>query len=245
VKREELGQSTKLTTFWEVYSKVWRKCGTVYYDLKRNEPGVNIRKRRAKLSGLQPKGEIMNTPNIFTKLSIAIALIAIASAATVWEVRRVKANPPPDPERAFGMVGITSGQTMRLNVVNLSPPPDPDAPPGPCRVLLSFRDSNGQPFNDSNGQVFGQVAELQAGQSAFLDLNGDLFAGGISTNGGPARLQLRPVVRVLSPPPDPEKQYPPGPCRSTMEVFDNVSGRTSIFASFEPPPDPDRGNVQQ
>ena len=186
----------------------------------------------------------MITQNIFTKLSIAIALAAIASTITIWQVRRVKANAPPDPDRSFGMVGITQGQTLRLNVVNLNPPPDPEAPPGPCRVLLSFRDPNGQPFTDSNGQVIRQVVELQAGQSAFLDLNGDLFAGGISTNGGPARLQLRPFVRVLVAPPDPGKQFPPGQCRGTMEVFDNASGRTSIFATFEPPPDPDRGGSQ-
>jgi len=183
----------------------------------------------------------MITRNISTKLSIAIALVVLVATCAIWKVRRVTAVSPPDPERTVGMVGITLGQTMRLNVVNLNPPPDPDVPPGPCRVLLSFRDANGQPFTDGNGQVIGQVVELQGGQSAFLDLNGDLVAGGISTNGGPARLQLRPFVRVLVAPPDPDKQIPPGPCRATMEVFDNTSGRTSIFANFQPPPDPDRG----
>jgi hypothetical protein len=72
----------------------------------------------------------MNTRNIFTKLSIAIALIAIASTVTIWEVRRVHAVTPPDPDRSFGMVGITHGQTVRLNVVNLSPPdPERQSPP--------------------------------------------------------------------------------------------------------------------
>src|SRR5215471_9409785 len=106
----------------------------------------------------------MVTQNRFTKLSIAIALAAIASTLTIWQVRRVKAVAPPDPGRSFGMVGITSGQTIRLSLVNLQPPPDPGTqiPPGPCRVLLSFRDANGQPFTDSNGQVIGQVVELQA-----------------------------------------------------------------------------------
>jgi len=196
----------------------------------------------------------MNTRYIFTKLSIAIAIVALLATAAIWEVRHVKANAPNDPDRTVGMVGITQGQTMRVNVVNVcqppgppidqippgpcraNPPGDPEAPPGPCRVQLSFRDANGQPFTDSNGQVIRQMFELQGGQSAFLDLNGDVFAGGVSTNGGPSRLQLRPVVGVLSAP-----LYPPGPCRATMEVFDNASGRTSIFAGFEPPGDPDRG----
>lgn len=67
----------------------------------------------------------MNTRNILTRLSMVIALIALASTVTIWEVRRVRAEPPPDPDRSFGMVGITPGQTMRQNVVNLIPPPEP------------------------------------------------------------------------------------------------------------------------
>jgi len=201
----------------------------------------------------------MNSRYIFTKLSIAIALVSLLTTGAIWEVRHVRAAALFPTPWVFGMVGITQGQTLRVNVVNVCPPgpsgdqippgpcrvippPDPEVPPAPCRVLLSFRDANGQPFTDGNGQVIGQVVELQAGQSAFLDLNGDVFAGGVSTNGGPSRLQLHPVVRVLNAPPDPE--VPPGPCRATMEVFDNASGRTSIFASFEPPPDPDRGGGQ-
>src|SRR5437870_485269 len=60
----------------------------------------------------------MNTRNIFTKLSIAIALVALLASGVIWEIRRVHAVNPPDPDR-FGMVGITRGQTMRLNIVNL------------------------------------------------------------------------------------------------------------------------------
>ena len=190
----------------------------------------------------------MRTRYIFTKLSIAIALIALAATGATLQMRRVNARPMPtavENQAGLGMVGITRGQTVRVNIVNLIPPGpcrvirpgDPNLPPGPCHVLLTFRDANGQPFTDSNGQVIGQVVELQGGQSAFLDLNGDNFAGGISTNGAPARLQLRPVVRVLDAP-------FPTPWRATMEVFDNVSGRTSVFASFEPPGDPDRGAGQ-
>jgi hypothetical protein len=186
----------------------------------------------------------MKTRNIFTKLSIAIALVAIASTVTVWEVRRVRAVAPPDPERGFGMVGIAHGQTMRLNVVNLSPPdPNRQYPPDPCRVVLSFRNADGQPFTNNDGQPIRRVVELQAGESAFLDLNADAFAPP-STNAdvapAPARLQLRPFVRVLASPPDPNKQLPPDPCRASMEVFDNTSGRTSIFAGFTTPADPQR-----
>ena len=41
VKREELINSTKLLTFWEVNCKAGRKFGTVYYDLSGKELGIN------------------------------------------------------------------------------------------------------------------------------------------------------------------------------------------------------------
>jgi hypothetical protein len=186
----------------------------------------------------------MNTRNILTKLSIAIAFIAIAATGTIWEVRRVRAMPSGgfEDQARFGMIGITRGQTMRLNIVNLQSPPEGDKqlPPDPCRVVLSFRNAQGQPFRNSDGQIIRRTVELQAGESAFLDLNADMFSGPPSTNAdttGPARLQLRPFVRT-----DPDRNgLPPDPCRATMEVFDNASGRTSIFSAGFNSTDPDRG----
>ena len=103
----------------------------------------------------------MNTRNIFTKLSIAIALVALAATGAVWQIRSVHAIPPPDPDRSFGMVGLTHGQTMRLNVVNLSPPdPNRQLPPDPCRVLLSFRNAVGEPFTNNDGQPIRRTVEL-------------------------------------------------------------------------------------
>jgi hypothetical protein len=165
---------------------------------------------------------LMTTRNI---TRVSAALVALLATAAITEARRVRAVSPPDPDR-LGMIGLTQGQTIRLNVVNLHPPLDPDAPPGPCRVVLGFLDAGGQPFKDSTGQVIQSEVQLQPGESAFLDLNGDGVVPP-STNGAPVRLQLRPVVNVLQEPPG---KYPPGPCFPTMEVFDNATGRTSLFA---------------
>jgi len=186
----------------------------------------------------------MNTRNILTKVSLAIAITSLLATGAIWEVRLVRAfNPQPDPPGKFGMVGITRGQTLRVNVVNLVTLSDGQLPPDPCRVVLSFRNAQGQPFRNSDGQIIRRTVELQAGDSAFLDLNGDMF-GGPSTNADTAllRVQLRPFVRVLvSPPPEPDRQVPPDPCRATMEVFDNASGRTTLFAAgFTAPPEPER-----
>src|SRR5258708_6006443 len=183
----------------------------------------------------------MRTHNIWKRVAIAIAAAAILTTS-ISEIRRVRASNPPEPDR-FGMVGLTRGQTMRINVVNFSTPPDPDrngSPPDPCRVVLSFRNAAGQPFTNSDGQPIRSVVELRAGESAFLDLNGDVFAPP-STNADvapePARLQLRPFVRVLTDPPDPDRNA----CRPTMEVFDSSTGRTSLLsAGFTNPPEPDR-----
>ena len=169
----------------------------------------------------------------------------VGATGAVWQIRRAHAMPTAVEDQAhFGMVGITRGQTMRLNIVNLNAPPDADKqlPPDPCRVVLSFRDAAGHPFRNSDGQVIRREVSLQSGQSDFLDLNGDMF-GGPSTNADTSmRVQLRPFVRVLTAPPEPDRGgLPPDPCRATMEVFDNASGRTSIFsASFTAPPDPER-----
>ncbi|MFL6211253.1 MAG: hypothetical protein ACJ74W_20555 [Pyrinomonadaceae bacterium] len=184
----------------------------------------------------------MRTLKRLAQVSALVALVISVGAGALWEVRRVRAAAPPEPDRTFGMVGITHGQTLRLNVVNLVNPSGGQLPPDPCRVVLSFRDAAGQPFRNSDGQPIRRTVELQAGQSAFLDLNADMF-GGPPTNDAvsSARLQLRPFVRVLQNPPEPDRQAPPDPCRASMEVFDNASGRTSIFAaSFNAPPEPDR-----
>lgn len=172
----------------------------------------------------------MNTRNILTKVTLAIAIASLLATSAIWEVRRVRAAQPPDPDRTtFGMVGITRGQTLRPNVVNLVTLSDGQYPPDPCRVVLTFRNAQGQPFRNSDGQPIRQVVELQAGQSAFLDLNGDMFIGPPTNANTPSlRVQLRPFVRVLTAPPDPERQFPPDPCRATGEVFDNTTLQTSL-----------------
>jgi hypothetical protein len=182
----------------------------------------------------------MTRRSILTKVASALMLAALLTTGVIWEVRRVRASNPPEPDRVlFGMVGITRGQTLRLNVVNLTNPPEPDRS-GACSVVLSFRNAQGDVVTNSDGQPIRRTVELRAGATAFLDLNGDQFGSGGDTN-LPSRFQLRPFVRVLSNPPDPDRQSPPDPCRATMEVFDNATGRTSLFApALSNPPEPDR-----
>jgi hypothetical protein len=116
----------------------------------------------------------------------------------------------------FGMVGITRGQTARLNAYDQSDNSGDatDIPPGPCReVELMFFDSMGN-IRQRSTQC------LLPGHAVFLDLNGN------SVEVPGLRLEIRGLVRFVE---DPNLS---GPNRitlgSTLEVFDNEAGRTSL-----------------
>jgi hypothetical protein len=99
----------------------------------------------------------------------AITLAALAAIGIAFKAQRVAAfNPQPDPP-GYGLVGITDVQSIRINAVNTAPP---GTPPDPCRVVMIFRDANGNPFLNGNGNVIRRVALLNGGESAFLVLNG-------------------------------------------------------------------------
>ena len=82
-------------------------------------------------------------------LSLFVVACAVATAAVAF-------NPQPEPP-GFGMVGIISTQTARLNV-SFVPPPDNDRgalPPGPCAgaVHLSFVDGSGNVVAESTARL--------------------------------------------------------------------------------------------
>jgi hypothetical protein len=126
-------------------------------------------------------------------------------------------NPQPDPPR-FGMVGIADGQTARLNLVNLGIPTTSALPP-PCRAHLKFFDADGN-------LLASRPVDLKPGEAAFLDFVPSFVPPVNGTDLAPLRAEIRGAVRpvddLLAP-----------PCKATFEIFDNVSGRTSIL--YAPP----------
>jgi hypothetical protein len=167
-----------------------------------------------------------------------IALFVITSG---WlALRSAQAfNPQPDPPR-YGMIGVTPGETLRINVANPELPSATLFAP-PCRVELAFLDSTGSPLLPAVQKA------LEAGQSAHFDLNGDeLFSRG--TGDVLLRAEVRPVVRVLSNAAAVGSAFiPPGPCVSSIELFDNATSKTlvtsgpqnpGVIAGFNPQPDP-------
>jgi hypothetical protein len=171
----------------------------------------------------------------------ALSLVALAMLVALGIFRggprahaQDQAPPSVGHSISFGMLGITPGQTARINVANVIAPNDPNYPPGPTRVVLTFLNSEGQVFRGRGGNPIRRSEMLERGQSTFLELNGDDFA---------INVQWRAVIAVLPPGPI-DNAFPP-PCVPSVEVINNANGRTAFALSGPPrisqtsPPEPD------
>jgi hypothetical protein len=170
------------------------------------------------------------------KTSIAQWITRLAAvgmlAALVAVSAPDRAEAIQDSEK-FGMVGLTRGQTARLNVVNVG---NPDTLP--CEVQLMFLDNLGRTLAGPEPHL------VPPGQAVFLDLNADAL-------GGPdifGRFQIRAQVTLGGPD---TKLREVRACsnnlrnlRSTLEVFDNDTGKSTVILNpavlkgFNPQPDP-------
>jgi hypothetical protein len=119
----------------------------------------------------------------------------------------------------FGMVGLASGEVLRLNVVAY--------PPDPCRAAIGFLNANGQV---PQPQPY-KTVDLNPGEAAFVDLPASAL--GIAAGG---RREFQPVV-TLQPQPEPGA---PNTCGASVEVFDSLTGLSLVAI---PQPDPSLPNV--
>ena len=117
----------------------------------------------------------------------------------------------PSPTFSFGMLGIGTGQTARLNIVNLvrNPPPIAISLFQPCKVELDLYDSQGKLIKQKN------VANLGVGQADFLDL----LRSELNTTA--THVDVSAVVKVGS------TQAFTCNVSATLEVFDIVTGATT------------------
>jgi hypothetical protein len=195
----------------------------------------------------------MKSKTTFATLA-GLSLLVLLSVVALRQPRQVKAQDEVAstvPDRIwFPMVGITQGQTARINVTNIS------SAICPCsRVVLTFRGPNGQLIRNQKGEVIRRAVELAPGDSTFLDVDyGDLPPG-------PIRLQLRAGITFLPPTvTDSDQVLPRGNSGrqvppplvdnivSTVEVINNADGRTqfavftnpAVLRGFNPQPDPPR-----
>jgi hypothetical protein len=116
------------------------------------------------------------------------------------------------PTISFGMIGLGTGVTARLNVVNLVRTPPPIAiAQTPCKVELDLYDNQGKMIKQKT------VANLGYGQADFLDL----LRSELATTA--AHVDISGVVKVGS------SQSYFCSISATLEVFDNVTGTTSAI----------------
>ena len=151
------------------------------------------------------------------KIALGLIVAAVCAGVGIGASVVLRAfNPQPDPP-GFGMVGIAAGQTARLNIVNLGN--GPPAVPPPCRASLQFF--------DNQGNCWPSAGARRSGKPVFLDLAANFPpANGAGDVLAPPRAEIRAATET------PDGELPP-PCKATLEIFDNASGRTSV--SFPPP----------
>ena len=129
------------------------------------------------------------------------------------------------PAVQFGPVGLARGEKARLNVMNTLPP-SPVRSESSCHVSLRSLNERGESFRDAVGD-----ADLEPGHATELDLP----AATAFENSAALRRPIRASVEINPGPPD----LPPNPCGgivSTMELFDNLTGRlVSFYVSPGPP----------
>jgi hypothetical protein len=139
--------------------------------------------------------------------------------------------PIASPAYNFGMVGVTSGQVMRIVATNAAsaPPAESPAPIPACGVRVTLF--------DSDGKVVGQAAQvnsLSPGKSFAVEQAG--------TTAG--RQEYRAQVQVVVPPNTSASgtgdiggtPYLSGVCNiiSTLQVYDNVTGKTDFVLAGNP-----------
>lgn len=188
----------------------------------------------------------MKSKSIFA-VAAGLGLTLLLTVVALRQPRLVKAQteigPTASDRVSFGTVGITSGQTLRISVANTILPNDANLPPGPTRVVMTFRYPNGNLIRDpKTGEVIRKVVDLERGDAAFLDVNYDLLPP------GPSRLQIRPVVLVTPPQITEAGQDAIGSdsAVATVEVINNANGRSqfavfthpAVLKGFNPQPDP-------
>jgi hypothetical protein len=151
------------------------------------------------------------------KLTIQRSLTLLAGLLLLaWPALRVKAfNPQPDPP-AFGLIGVDPFETARLNAVCADGPLPGEVAPGPCDIVLVFRDISGRALKQ-------MTATLLPGQGTSLDLRGaEVLSPTAVGDFAGRRVDVHPWIRPAG----------RGFIFATVEVFDNLTGR--VDAALNP-----------
>ncbi len=157
-----------------------------------------------------------------------VTLFLFAGTGMAQESSALVVATQSTPTFSFGMIGLGTAATARLNVVNLvrTPPPILIAQL-PCKVELDLYDDQGKLIKQKT------ITNLGYGQADFLEL----ARSEVATTG--THVEISAVVRVGS------NQSFFCSVSPTLEVFDNVTGTTTAILAnpntlpafiFSPPP---------
>ena len=165
--------------------------------------------------------------------SIRGASAAMAALGMMFVPTAAEAQPASSPGVGFAIVGVATGQSARVNALNLGSMSS--TADSSCSVTLQFLDTQGQQLKQS-------VVTLGSGKGASLDLSRD------QAPGDDARVQIRVVLLFgysggAAPGPDVLQQFD---CNivPSLEVYDNNTGRTS-FILTDAKPLPASGKLTQ
>lgn len=128
-----------------------------------------------------------------------------------------QAQPPVFPVmRTLGVVGITTGQTARIAVLNGGSPLPTALAAAHCTAVVTF-------LNDQGAVLKTATVTVDAGKSATVDLNRDT-----DVPAGTPRVEIHATVAAT-----PVAGTGPQPMRfcsvtPTLQVFDNASGKTTV-----------------
>lgn len=172
---------------------------------------------------------MLNQKMTWIRCAVTVAAGVAALLATVPRAEAQEIAPGTPDKVAFGLVGITRGQSARVNVVIGNPDfiGNPNLRPVSCHVMLSFVDETGAPFLDRAGNRIAVDGSVRPGQSLSLDLHSfDVFR-----MGGSSRRQIRAVAwgEQVPGPPDSPSTACLLPAVLTEEIYELSSGRTSVL----------------
>ena len=193
-----------------------------FVDLDADTLGMRGRVEIRGIAHFAPNPE-PTQPDPCTKTRLTLEVFDNKTMQTTVLAPEPHLGDPPEPERAFGMLGVTVGQELRLSLNNLCDGSihlcDGSVTPPPCEATVSFLDIDGRDLVPTT-----LVILKQAGQTGFADL---LASHGIIIN-DKTRLQVRALVTFPSVR-DPTTVNPCANVRATIELFDAKSGQTTVF----------------
>jgi len=161
--------------------------------------------------------------------------LVVAAGAMTCAISRAE---PPEPSSfpayglGFDLIGVGSGQSARINVLNQATSSAPQGPAG-CRIALQFYDAQGQLLKELT------IPRLEMGHSASLDVNRDDYPGG-------DRLSLRAILAFgygggANPPRQLLQQIAACNIVPRMEIYDNHSGNIRVVVTdVRPLPGPNQ-----